>query len=81
LEALHFNVQAEADWATEVVDGLSPPSQQLQLLLVSKLCSEGDVCLALQSLQMYHQQAANMQSCFERVLTRLTSMQGTQIKS
>ncbi len=76
LWALDYTVEEEANWACEVVAGSYSSRQDVKALLLSKLCSDGDVGLALGRLQMYYDDVGDTQGLFKSLLSQLLSVPG-----
>ncbi len=76
LGALDYTVEEEANWACKLVAGSYPSRRDLMGLLLSKLCSDGDVGLALGKLQMHYDDEGDMQGLFRSLLLRLPSFSG-----
>ena len=79
LEGLDYTIEEEAIWASEMVMELYPTCQDVHTLLLTKLCSDGDVGLALGSLQMYYDPMQGMPQLFTSLLVRLLSVPGEMI--
>lgn len=76
LEGLDCSIEEEATWAREMVTELYPTCHDVQTLLLTKLCSDGDVSLALGTLQMYYDVVADMPELSKALLQRLLTGPG-----
>lgn len=76
LEGLDCSIEEEATWAREMVTELYPACHDVQTLLLTKLCSVGDVSLALGSLQMYYDVVGEIPELSKALLERLPTVSG-----
>ena len=76
LEGLDCSIEEEATWAREMVTELYPACHDVQTLLLTKLCRDGDVSLALGSLQMYYDVVGDMPELSTALLERLLTGSG-----
>ncbi len=76
LEGLDYNIEEEATWAREMVTELYPTCHDVQTLLLTKLCSDGDVSFALGSLQMYYDVVGDMPELSKLLLEQLLTVPG-----
>ena len=76
LEGLDYTIEEEATWAREMVTEFYPTCHDVQTLLLTKFCSDGDVGLALGSLQMYYNVVGDMPELSKLLLERLLTVPG-----
>ena len=76
LEGLDCSIEEEATWAREMVTELYPTCHDVQTLLLTKLCNDGDVSLALCSLQMYYDVVGDMPELSKALLEQLLAGPG-----
>ena len=76
LEGLDYTIEEETIWAREMVTELYPASHDVQTLLLTKLCGDGDVGFALGSWQMYYDVTGDMPELSKLLLERLLTVPG-----